>query len=223
MFVLADRVKQNSVTTGTGDVVFSNTLDSFQSFADAIGDGNSTYYTIEGYKSFEIGIGTYSSATNSLSRDVVLVSSDGTNKINLDGVSNVFVTYPAAKHVILDSSGYIQSYSSDFSGIKFPDGTTQATAAGSSRSHTSVNSDKTLSISNDLVIISTLSNNITLTLPTASSMSGRTLTFKFNSNQFQCTISSQPSETIDQESTYVLRYNKESISCFSDGNNWNIL
>ena len=97
MFKLADRVKQTSVTTGIGDVVFHSTLPSFQSFASAIGDGNSTYYVIETFTKFEIGVGTYNSSTDSLSRDIVLVSSDGTSKIELEGVSTVFVTYPAKK------------------------------------------------------------------------------------------------------------------------------
>jgi len=54
MFILADRVKQTSVTTGTGDIVFDSTLSSFQSFASAIGDGNSTYYAIETFTKFLI-------------------------------------------------------------------------------------------------------------------------------------------------------------------------
>jgi len=43
-------------------------------------------------------------------------------------LSIVFCTYPADYATLLDESGYIHSQSPYYSGIKFPDGTTQATA-----------------------------------------------------------------------------------------------
>lgn len=231
MFKLADRVKQTSVTTGTGDIVFDSTLSSFQSFATAIGDGNSTYYAIETFTKFEIGIGTYTSATDSLSRDTVIVSSDGTSKINLEGVSTVFVTYPSSKHVILDDAGFAKSFEATYAGIKFPDGTTQTTAGGgggegggdSTRSHSTINSTTTLATTVDVVLISTLASNIEVTLPFASAMEGKTISFKFNSNQYQCTILPQSVDNIDGSSSTVIQYKNESISCFSDGDDWFIL
>lgn len=231
MFKLADRVKQTSVTTGTGDIVFDSTLSSFQSFATAIGDGNSTYYAIETFTKFEIGIGTYTSATDSLSRDTVIVSSDGTSKINLEGVSTVFVTYPSSKHVILDDAGFAKSFEATYAGIKFPDGTTQTTAGGgggegggdSTRSHSTVNSTTALATTVDVVLISTLASNIEVTLPFASAMEGKTISFKFNSNQYQCTILPQSVDNIDGSSSTVIQYKNESISCFSDGSDWFIL
>ena len=231
MFKLADRVKQTSVTTGTGDIVFDSTLSSFQSFATAIGDGNSTYYAIETFTKFEIGIGTYTSATDSLSRDTVIASSDGTSKINLEGVSTVFVTYPSSKHVILDDAGFAKSFEATYAGIKFPDGTTQTTAGGggdggggdSTRSHSTVNSNTTLATTVDVVIISTLASDIEVTLPFASAMEGKTISFKFNSNQNKCTILPQSVDNIDSSSSTVIQYKNESISCFSDGSDWFIL
>jgi len=231
MFILADRVKQTSVTTGVGDVVFNSALPSFQSFANAIGDGNSTYYAIETFTKFEIGIGTYTSSTDSLSRDTVIVSSDGNNKINLEGVSTVFVTYPSSKHVILDDAGFAKSFEATYAGIKFPDGTTQTTAGGgggggggdSTRSHIFVNSNTTLATTAEVVIISTLSSDIEVTLPFASGMQGKTISFKFNSNQYKCTILSQTVDDLDGLSSTALHYKNESISCFSDGDDWYIL
>ncbi len=231
MFKLADRVKQTSVTTGTGDIVFDSTLSSFQSFASAIGDGNSTYYAIETFTKFEIGIGTYTSSTDSLSRDTVIASSDGTSKINLEGVSTVFVTYPSSKHVILDDAGFAKSFEATYAGIKFPDGTTQTTAGGgggegggdSTRSHSTVNSTTALATTVDVVLISTLASNIEVTLPFASAMEGKTISFKFNSNQNKCTILPQSVDDIDGSSSTVIQYKNESISCFSDGSDWFIL
>jgi hypothetical protein len=61
MFKLADRVKETTLTQGTGSILLAGSFGSFQTFSDGIGDGNSTYYTIENGSNFEIGIGTLSS------------------------------------------------------------------------------------------------------------------------------------------------------------------
>ena len=89
MLKLADRVKQTSLTEGTGAITFNGTFGSFQPFS-VIGNGNTTYYTIENGSNFEVGIGTYTSSTNSLSRDTILDSSNNGQKINLVGLSIVF-------------------------------------------------------------------------------------------------------------------------------------
>jgi hypothetical protein len=46
-FVLADRVKETTTTAGTGTVTLDGASTGYQSFA-AIGDANTTYYTIAG-------------------------------------------------------------------------------------------------------------------------------------------------------------------------------
>ena len=43
--ILADRVQETTTTTGTGTVTLAGAASGFQSFS-AVGDGNSTYYTI---------------------------------------------------------------------------------------------------------------------------------------------------------------------------------
>ena len=126
--IVADRVKETTVTAGTGSVTLKGAYGGFQTFSDAIGDGNSTYYTIENFTRWEVGIGTYTSATNTLSRDTVLASSNSNNKIGLDGVSTVFVTYPANKALLLDDNGNITGFTPSYSGISFPDGSIQAGA-----------------------------------------------------------------------------------------------
>ena len=102
--VLADRVKDTTLTTGTGAVTLSGVSPSgYQSFS-AIGDGNTTYYTIAGLGEWEVGIGTYSATGPSLSRDVVLASSNAGSVVTLPaGIKDVFVTYPAEKAI---SNGY---------------------------------------------------------------------------------------------------------------------
>lgn len=95
--ILADRVKVRSRTTGLTDFTLENTLAGFQSF-EAIGDGNSTYYGITDVAgNWEIGIGTYTSAGTTLSRDTIISSSNNGNKVNFPvGSKNVFCTFPSS-------------------------------------------------------------------------------------------------------------------------------
>ena len=107
MFVLADRVKETTITAGTGSVVLNAGYGAYQTFASGVGNANQTYYAIENDVRWEVGVGTYTSATNSLARDTVLRSSDGGSLISLDGVSTVFATYPADKAVAFGFTNYL--------------------------------------------------------------------------------------------------------------------
>jgi hypothetical protein len=96
-FVLADRVKETTTTTGTGTVTLDGASTGYQSFS-AIGDGNTTYYTIAGQTSseWEVGIGTYASSGTTLARTTVISSSNAGSLVNFSaGTKDVFVTYPA--------------------------------------------------------------------------------------------------------------------------------
>ena len=94
--ILADRVQETTTTTGTGTVTLAGAASGFQSFS-AVGNGNSTYYTITGGTEWEVGIGTYTSSGTTLSRTTVLSSSNSGSLVNFSaGTKNVFVTYPAS-------------------------------------------------------------------------------------------------------------------------------
>ena len=104
--VLKDRVLESSTSTGTGSFTLTGAQTGYQSFS-AIGNGNTTYYTIQGKNpdgtltgEWEIGIGTWSTG-NTLSRDTVLSNSLGTTaKIVFSaGAKDVFCDYPASKSV----------------------------------------------------------------------------------------------------------------------------
>lgn len=97
--ILADRVKETTTTTGTGTVTLAGAATGFQTFA-AVGNGNSTYYTIEDGTNWEVGVGTYTSSGTTLSRTTVISSSNAGSLVNFSaGSKNVFVTYPAARAV----------------------------------------------------------------------------------------------------------------------------
>lgn len=104
--VVKDRVKETTTTTGTGTVTLLGAATGFQSFA-AIGNANTTYYTIAGQtgSEWEVGIGTYTSSGTTLSRDTVLSSSNSGSLVNFSaGTKDVFVTYPASKSA---TNGYV--------------------------------------------------------------------------------------------------------------------
>lgn len=95
--VLADRVKENSSTTGTGTFTLTGAQLGFQSFA-VVGNTNTTYYTIQnpGTAEWEVGIGTYTSANTTIARTTVLASSNSNSAVAFSaGTKDVFVTYPA--------------------------------------------------------------------------------------------------------------------------------
>ena len=106
MLVISDRVKESSITEGSGSVSLDSPFGSFQSFSEGIGNGNTTYYCIENGVRWEVGQGVYSTAGNLLSRDTVFDSSASGTKINLEGVSVVFCTLPASKAVIENTADH---------------------------------------------------------------------------------------------------------------------
>jgi len=99
--VLADRIQETTTTTGTGTVTLLGAVQGYQSFS-AVGNANTTYYTITDETSWEVGLGTYTSSGTTLSRTTVLGSSNSGNLVNFSaGTKNVFVTYPASEAVLL--------------------------------------------------------------------------------------------------------------------------
>jgi hypothetical protein len=94
-----DRVKETTTTTGAGALTLAGAATGFISFS-AVGNGNQTYYTIatNGGSEWEVGIGTYTSAGTTLSRDVILASSNAGSVVTLSaGTKDVFVTFPASR------------------------------------------------------------------------------------------------------------------------------
>lgn len=112
-FVVKDRVKETTTTTGTGTVTLSGAATGYQSFS-AIGNANNTYYCIagQGTSEWEVGIGTYTSSGTTLSRDSVLASSNSGSLVSFSGgTKDVFCTFPASEAmpdvqaVLFNSSG----------------------------------------------------------------------------------------------------------------------
>lgn len=102
---LANRVKETSLTTGSGILTLTGASPSYQAFSSVLSSGDTTYYTIINSLNWEVGIGTYGSST--ISRDTILSSSNSGNKINLSGQSTVFIAYPSEKSIYKDATDQV--------------------------------------------------------------------------------------------------------------------
>jgi len=106
--VINDRVKVAATTTGTGAFTLGATQTGFESFGEAIGNNNTTYYCIfnQGTDQFEVGLGTLNANSTTLTRTTVLTSSNSDNAVDFtSGTKDVFCTLPASKAVYLDANG----------------------------------------------------------------------------------------------------------------------
>ena len=107
-FVVNDRVKETSTTTGTGTLSLAGAVSGFQTFVAGIGNSNVTYYAIvnDSGTEFEIGIGTVTDASpDTLSRTTILESSNSDSAVDFSaGTKTVFCTLPASKAVFEDDN-----------------------------------------------------------------------------------------------------------------------
>lgn len=95
---IADRVKDTTTTTGTGDLTLSGTAPTgYRTFASVMEVGGNCYYCIASSTSteWEVGYGTLSASTT-LVRARIIASSNANAAVNLSaGTKDVFMTIPA--------------------------------------------------------------------------------------------------------------------------------
>ena len=100
-FVLNDRVKETTTSTGTGTINLAGAADTFETFVAGIGTTNTCFYCIshQTANEFEVGIGTVTDASpDTLSRDTIISSSNSDSAVNLSAdTKDVFCTYPASR------------------------------------------------------------------------------------------------------------------------------
>jgi hypothetical protein len=104
--LLFDRVKETSITTGTGAFTLAGASIGYRTFAAVLSVGDTCPYCIaaQGGTEWEVGIGTLSASTT-LARTTVLASSNGGSAVNFSaGAKNVFLTYPAGRAVMKAAS-----------------------------------------------------------------------------------------------------------------------
>ena len=138
--VLADRVQETCTSPGTGAVTLGGAVTGFQTFLSGVGDGNTCYYCIadQGGANWEVGIGTYATSGNTLTRTTPISGSAATPVNFSSGTQTVFVTYPAEKSVNLNASGNVSPLGTISSGTW--EGTTVAVLHGGTGVTTSTGS-----------------------------------------------------------------------------------
>ena len=99
-FILNDRVKETSSTTGTGTFTLGGAVSGFETFSAGIGGSNTTYYCIfeTGTTRFEVGFGTLNGSASTLARTYIISSSNSDAAENFSSSSKeVFCTVPGSK------------------------------------------------------------------------------------------------------------------------------
>jgi hypothetical protein len=97
-FVLEDRVRENSSSTGTGPFTLAGAIGGYRSFAGVMSIGDQTYYAmVLPGGAWETGVGTYT-ALNTLTRSVILRSSNSNAVVAFAaGTKDIFMCMPASR------------------------------------------------------------------------------------------------------------------------------
>ena len=113
-FVITDRVRETSTTTGTGNFTLAGAVTGYQTFDAALDTGDTTYYAIadQGGVNWEVGIGTFTSPST-LARTTILSSSNGGSVVTFGaGTKDVFISLPSSKTNVEDQPNLIEVNSS---------------------------------------------------------------------------------------------------------------
>jgi hypothetical protein len=97
--------RMTTATTGTGTITLGSAVSAYNTFANAgVTNGATVTYAIRDGANSEIGRGVYTSSGTTLTRAVILGSTNGGSAINLSGSAEVFITPAASDLVIFDPS-----------------------------------------------------------------------------------------------------------------------
>ena len=108
--VVKDRVKETTTSTGTGAISLAGAQPNFRTFSSVLSNSDTTYYAIidNTNLAFEVGLGTYATSGNTITRTTVLSSSNSNSAVNFSaGTKDVLLTYPADKSAFLDGSNQL--------------------------------------------------------------------------------------------------------------------
>ena len=106
MIKVFDRIKEISISTGSGNFKLEGALYGFRDFASVYTSGDYCYYAITHNNNYEIGSGQYvfDGSSHYLSR-YPIASTNSDNLVNFtNGAKHVFVTYPAQYSVYSEAT-----------------------------------------------------------------------------------------------------------------------
>jgi len=203
--VLADRVNETTTTAGTGTLTLAGAVSGYQSFS-AIGNANTTYYTIvhQTANEWEVGLGTYTSSGTTLSRDTVLASSNSGSLVSFSaGTKFVFCDYPAGKATYLNASNYL-TVTNGITSTRIDPRVVSAASASSLTPDISVA---------DQYAYTALAANLTINAPIGTPVDGNKLIFRILDNGTSRTLTwnatftvigvTLPTATTINKTTYV--------------------
>lgn len=108
--ITADRVRDTSTSTSTGNFTVSGTAPTgFRTLSAVLSVGDTFYYAIQsqGLNEWEVGLGTYSSA-NVFARTTILSSSNAGSAVSFSaGTKDVFLTLAASKTIQRQNDGSV--------------------------------------------------------------------------------------------------------------------
>lgn len=175
MPLVADRVAETTTTTGTGTVTLAGAKAGYQAFTTAFSTGAKVYYCITDNTDWEVGVGTFTTAGTTLSRDSVFASSNAGAAVNWGaGSKDVFCTAPTQTIV---GAPIFQNKTGAYTVVASDNGT----------------------------IINCTSGTFTVSLTAAATLGSGFNCWIWNTGSGSITIDPSGSETIDTKTTKILR------------------
>lgn len=101
-----DRCRETTTSTGTGPVTLGGAEAMHRAFSTGLSNADTTYFIIAARdgSGWELALGTYTSASNSLSRDSVVASSNSGASVSFGaGVKDVMSAWPGALYPIFSA------------------------------------------------------------------------------------------------------------------------
>lgn len=98
-YVIADRVKETTSTGGTGDLTLGGAGSGYRALSVVLANSDTFPYVIEDTtnNTWEVGLGTYHSGTNSFTRTTIGASSNAGSAVNFAAISkNIFIAATAS-------------------------------------------------------------------------------------------------------------------------------
>lgn len=122
-YIIADRVKQKTTTTGTGPLTLGSTVTGFLPFSSVCSNGDVFHYAVVHLTTgaWETGLGTYNSSGGTISRSEIS-SSTGSTIDFTSGDKEIFIT-PIANNIVMKNNtgaitpGVVKTATIDFGSI----------------------------------------------------------------------------------------------------------
>ena len=101
-----DRVQETFTTTGTGTISLGGAVVGYQAFSAVVANAGTCYYGATDGTNWEVGLGTFTAAGNTLARTTVLASSNAGSAVNwLSGTKSIWLDLPAYELIQATGTG----------------------------------------------------------------------------------------------------------------------